>query len=221
MNGIILTVALTTFLAVAGYFFLNYTLTENSEDKKFLSLNMNKPVLIMAAAYFVVSIGMGLFETLYTGTVLLSILSHLMLFGILFFAGVVDLKKSIIPNSLIVAGLVMYVVFALFSIFVAEVNVKGFFLLTLGGGFIIGILLLLVLLISKNSLGMGDVKLFFVVGILLGLKNTYYVLLITVIIMALVSIILLILKKVTRKTAVPMAPFMAIGFLICVFLGMK
>lgn len=38
--------------------------------------------------------------------------------------------------------------------------------------------------------------------------------------MALVSIVLLILRKVNKKTTVPMAPFVLLGFVICVFLGM-
>jgi len=75
-------------------------------------------------------------------------------------------------------------------------------------------------LIVKSALGMGDVKMFFVIGLLYGLSNTYSILLFSVLVMAIVSIVLLIMKKVTRKTAIPMAPFVAFGFLLNVLMGM-
>lgn len=218
--GMVLVVALTLFLAVLGYFFLNYSFKEEGEDKKFLDLKLNKKALIVAGIFFVIGILTGLFEIYHEKAATVIIMSYLMLLSVLYFAAIVDFKKSIIPNSLIIAGLIMYLTFALISIFVVGVNAKSFLLISVAGGLIIGGLLLLVMLISKNALGMGDVKLFFVVGLMLGLKNCYEVLLISMVIMALTAIVLLLLKKVDRKTAVPMAPFMTIGFMICLALGM-
>ena len=218
--GMVLVVALTLFLAVLGYFFLNYSFKEEGEDKKFLDLKLNKKALIAAGIFFVIGILTGLFEIYHEKAATVIIMSYLMLLSVLYFAAIVDFKKSIIPNSLIIAGLIMYLVFALISIFAVGVNAKSFLLISVAGGLIIGGLLLLVMLISKNALGMGDVKLFFVVGLMLGLKNCYEVLLISMVIMALTAIVLLLLKKVDRKTAVPMAPFMTIGFMICLALGM-
>ena len=74
-------------------------------------------------------------------------------------------------------------------------------------------------LIVKKALGMGDVKMFFVIGLLYGLENTYTILLVSMLIMAIVSVILLITKKATKKSAVPMAPFVAVGLLINIILG--
>ena len=218
--GMVLVVALTLFLAVLGYFFLNYSFKEEGEDKTFLYLKLNKKTLIAAGIFFVIGILTGLFEIYHEKAATVIIMSYLMLLSVLYFAAIVDFKKSIIPNSLIIAGLIMYLVFALISIFAVGVNAKSFLLISVAGGLIIGGLLLLVMLISKNALGMGDVKLFFVVGLMLGLKNCYEVLLISMVIMALTAIVLLLLKKVDRKTAVPMAPFMTIGFMICLALGM-
>lgn len=217
---VVLTVVLTTFLAVLGYFFLNYTFKEEGEDKKFLDLKLNKKALVVAGIFFGIGILTGLFEIYHEKAATVIIMSYIMLLSVLYFAAIVDFKKSIIPNSLIIAGLVMYVVFALLSILVVGADAKSFLLISLAGGLIIGGLLLLVMLVSKNALGMGDVKLFFLVGLMLGLKNCYEVLLISMVIMALTAIVLLLLKKVDRKTAVPMAPFMAIGFAICLALGM-
>ena len=84
----------------------------------------------------------------------------------------------------------------------------------------ISFILLIIALIVKSALGMGDVKMFLVIGLLYGLVDTYSILLFSIIVMAIVSIILLLIKKATRKTAIPMAPFTAIGFLLSILAGL-
>ena len=49
---------------------------------------------------------------------------------------------------------------------------------------------------------------------------TYGILMFSVIAMGIVSIILLIAKKVTMKSTIPMAPFVILGFLLSIFAGM-
>ena len=58
-----------------------------------------------------------------------------------------------------------------------------------------------------------------VLGLLYGLSDVYYILLLSLVMMAVVSLVLLLLKKVTAKTAVPMAPFVVLGFLVFLFCG--
>ena len=88
------------------------------------------------------------------------------------------------------------------------------------GGIVCGGVLFIIALIAKSALGMGDVKLFLVLGLLYGLTDAYGILLFSVIAMGIVSIILLIAKKVTRKSTIPMAPFVIIGFLLSILAGM-
>ena len=88
------------------------------------------------------------------------------------------------------------------------------------GGLVCGGVLFLIAIIVKSALGMGDVKMFFVLGLLYGLTDTYGILLFSVIIMGIVSVALLIAKKVTTKTAIPMAPFVVFGFLLSILAGM-
>ena len=134
--------------------------------------------------------------------------------------GYIDIKERIIPNKMILVGLVFWGILLLVDIFVAGNNWLEVLVFSALGGLLCGGILAVVSLIVKNALGMGDVKMFFVLGLLYGITDTYSILLFSMMIMAAVSIILLILKKVTTKTAVPMAPFVAIGFMLSIIAGM-
>lgn len=134
--------------------------------------------------------------------------------------GFIDYRDKIIPNKMIVAGLIFWLVLLLLDIFVAGNDWLDVFMFSLLGGLFCGGVLLVIALIVKTALGMGDVKMFFVLGLLYGVTDTYSILLFSMVVMAAVSIVLLLLKKVTTKTAVPMAPFVAVGFLLSIFAGM-
>lgn len=131
----------------------------------------------------------------------------------------IDYKFKIIPNKLIVAGLICWIIEQ--AIIVYGFNNKWSEVLPAAflGGFLWGGIFVVIALISKASLGMGDAKMFFVLGLMNGMNDTYCILLISMLIMAVTSIVLLLLKKVDRKTHVPMAPFVLIGFLVCIFIG--
>ena len=134
--------------------------------------------------------------------------------------GYIDLREKIIPNVLIGAGLLFWVVIALLDIFVAGNPWTVTLMFSLSGGLVLGGILFVLALILKTALGMGDAKMFLVLGLLYGLNDTYTVMLLSMVIMSVVSLVLLALKKVTPKTAVPMAPFVAVGFLLSILAGM-
>ena len=133
--------------------------------------------------------------------------------------GFIDFKKKIIPNPLILAGLCFWVVTKVVEIFLGGASVKEALLISLFGGGICGIVLFVVSIITRSALGMGDVKLFTVIGLLFGLFDTCSILIITVIVMAIVSIVLLATKKADKKTKIPMAPFAVAGLLLQVITG--
>lgn len=131
----------------------------------------------------------------------------------------IDTREKIIPNGLVGIALAVVAIFMLLQIFVGHTPWLKLMVFCLLGGIGCGGLLMVISLISKSSLGMGDVKMFFVLGLIYGLMDTYGILLFSIIVMSVVSIILLILKKVTTKTKIPMAPFVAIGFILSIVAG--
>jgi len=134
--------------------------------------------------------------------------------------GYIDFKKKIIPNPMILLGLAFWAVLFLIDIFAAGNNWLDVLVFSGTGGLLCGGVLFVIALIVKTALGMGDVKMFFVLGLLYGLSDTYSILLFSMVLMAVISLVLLIAKKVTTKTAVPMAPFVAAGFLLSIIAGM-
>lgn len=132
----------------------------------------------------------------------------------------VDCREKIIPNHLILAGLVLWLTEMGIEIFLLHTDARVVLAFSALGGGIWGGLLIVIALIAKTALGMGDAKMFLVIGLIYGLNNTYSILLISLLIMAIVSIALLAMKRVERKSTIPMAPFVLIGFTLCIFLGM-
>lgn len=133
--------------------------------------------------------------------------------------GYIDAKKKIIPNVLVLAGIAFAVIIILVDIFVGGTSVRESLGGALFGGGIIGLVLFLISLITRSALGMGDVKLFFVLGLVFGLWDTSSILILTAIVMAVVSVVLLATKKADKKTKIPMAPFAVAALLIQVITG--
>ena len=134
--------------------------------------------------------------------------------------GYIDAREKIIPNSLIGIGLLFWLILTLLEIFIGGTPWKQLLLFSVIGGVACGGLLLVIALIVKSALGMGDVKMFFVLGLLYGLTDAYGILLFSVVTMGLVSIVLLLAKKITMKATIPMAPFVVFGFFLSILAGM-
>ncbi len=87
-------------------------------------------------------------------------------------------------------------------------------------GAIIGFgLLLLIGIVSKGGMGGGDIKLFFVIGLVLGTVHTLLTLFLAALIGSIVGIIVLRLKGRGRKTPIPFGPSIALAALISYFYG--
>lgn len=138
----------------------------------------------------------------------------------LFVIGYIDLRERIIPNSVIGLGLLGWVVLVALEIFLGGTSWNKLLAFSALGGLICGGILFVLALIMKSGLGMGDVKLFFVLGLLYGLMDTYGIFLFTIIPMGIFAIALLVLKKANRKALIPMAPFVLIGFFLSIIAGM-
>lgn len=82
------------------------------------------------------------------------------------------------------------------------------------GGILIGIVLLLLAKMTREKIGYGDGWIFVVTGIYLGFHSNMYLLLLSLFLASLVSICLLVFKKVNKKTELPFVPFILPGYLL-------
>lgn len=87
------------------------------------------------------------------------------------------------------------------------------------GAFIGFSILLLIAILSKGGMGGGDIKLFFVIGWVLGMIPTLLTLFIAAFIGMIAGFIQLKIKKADKKTPVPFGPSIAAAALIVYFYG--
>ena len=80
------------------------------------------------------------------------------------------------------------------------------------GGIFLGVILLLLARVSSEKIGYGDGLMVIVSGIFLGLFMNIRLLMWALFISALVSAVLLMIKKAGRHTELPFAPFLLISY---------
>lgn len=84
---------------------------------------------------------------------------------------------------------------------------------------VILLLLMLVSKISKEQIGMGDVKLIVILNLIYGLSFTLYSMIISLFIMLLFIVPCMIRKKVNLQSQIPFAPFYTAGVIIYILLN--
>lgn len=127
---------------------------------------------------------------------------------------IIDIKKKIIPNTLVIIGAVSGIVLLFF-----DFNTTYIWGMVFGLGLFVAIILLSELIMKQQGMGEGDAKLMGVVGLLLGLPNTILTTLLSFFIGAIFSLVALGSKKVKPGTEIPFGPFIAIGAVISAIWG--
>ena len=130
-----------------------------------------------------------------------------------------DYKEHIIPNKYL-----LWVLRIGIPLFFIQIVVQNDYYIAISINKVLGVLLgggifLLSMLISPKGVGAGDVKMYAVMGFLLGSRAIFNVLLYALVLGAVSSVVLLVSKKKTRKDELPLAPYTFFGMLIALCLG--
>jgi len=142
-------------------------------------------------------------NTIYCGTLLIAI---------------IDKRERKIPNELILTLLCLRAVLLVIEVLVVSDQFKIVVLYPLIGAVIASMIILAAMIVSKNGVGMGDVKLYFAIGLYVGSTNIMAVLFYSIVASALFGAFLLITKKAGLKDYMPMAPFAFFGLAVKYFL---
>ncbi len=86
------------------------------------------------------------------------------------------------------------------------------------GGIIPAIIITLIILITRG-MGWGDVEIFFICGLFLGVKLSIVMMFLSFVIGAIISLFLLCTKRKTRKDPIPFGPFIALGAFFAILMG--
>lgn len=186
------------------------------DDRKIVPFK-GKFLILITIICFVCTLAAQIF--LYKNT---DIINFVKLYGLLltaFSAGIIDAKRRIIPNQLIIVGLVFRAVIYAYEIFTSAETIKAVLINDLIGFAIGFVFLALVSFATKGALGFGDAKLFGIIGITGGAFCTYSTLLISLVISAVISIVNLARKKMSRKDSLPFGPCITAGYILTLFMS--
>lgn len=140
-----------------------------------------------------------------------------LIISILIIISIIDYFHQIIPDGLVLLILVSTIIYKAFIYIIYKTPLS--FLDSISGFIGAGLLFIIIALVSNGGMGGGDIKLSAALGFILGSKKTLLNILLSFIIGAVFSIVLLLSGKKGRKDAIPFAPFINISFLITLLYG--
>jgi len=144
-----------------------------------------------------------------TGNVNIVSFAYLLIFSSLLVIFVADLKYQIIPDSMVVVGIIGALIRLIgFIGQIRPIEFLPYFLSAVGGA---SFFLFLWILTKGRGMGLGDVKLVFFLGLLLGFPGIIVALYAAFLTGAAVGVILILRGKKTLKGKVAFGPFLIIG----------
>jgi len=149
---------------------------------------------------------------------LLQLILWLYVLGSLVVLAVYDLRWSLLPDKVLLPLIIPAVAILLGEVLIAHAAWVAIgpvvAAVAFGGAFY------LLAAVSKGRwMGGGDIKLAFVMGLLLGLKETALAMLIAFVSAALIGVALIALGRKTRRDLIPFGPFLIAGTIIAYLFG--
>jgi leader peptidase (prepilin peptidase)/N-methyltransferase len=124
----------------------------------------------------------------------------------------IDLEHQLILNKLTYPAMAAALLISVFS------SEPGIVDAAIGGGIGLG-LFLLIALVSRGGIGLGDVKLAALIGLVTGYPLVFIALVLAIIIVGLVAIMLLIFKKKKGKEGIPFGPYLSLAAIATLLYG--
>lgn len=215
MSSLILTIIYTLLLLAASYFYLKqrYNLSKHGDTKAILRKYIRYEIVTLIVFLLIVAA-----QTWYAMRSPIANLPVMIKWSTLcwglYLLALVDYKEKKIPNKIILVMLAARFIMLIYEIVTNLdfwIDVLTYCLL---GAFIGGIIMFLCMFLSRNGLGMGDIKMFIVVGAYVGSSQILGTMFLAFLVSALGGLALLITKKAGLKDSIPMAPFTCCGVII-------
>ena len=149
----------------------------------------------------------------------LDLIKFMILTPMLLSAFVIDYKLQIIPNRLNLTMFEIGIIFAfIYGLSNVAITINMLLGMLAGGGIFLLITLVGGMIYGKEAMGFGDVKLMGALGLYFGLSNIIIITLVSFLIGAILSIILLIAKIKKTNEYIPVGPFIVIATFISIYI---
>lgn len=219
MNIFILSIV-SLLLAIGVWIYL-HIISIDKENKTFngfiVAVKAGRAVNIYSMIVLIVLLVLGIeLELVYKNNLLTWNIKMLVLTGLIFPAAFIDYKEHIIPNKIIIIGILLRIVIWLVEVFN---NPEKFFAIFKGD--IIACVMIVAFfficsLIVKNGIGMGDVKLMGMMALYQGLTGIMSSLFFSMLVAFFEALVLLITHKKNRKDTIAFAPAVLAGTIAAV-----
>ena len=187
-----------------------------SEDGKVHPIS--KGVIVYSICMVLITLAIAVvLQKVYKDNSLVFNVKRICLLSILWPIALIDFQSRRIPNEFIIFGLVCRGLLILPELLHSK-NSGGITILTelIASGAIV-LAAVFCRLCIKNSVGIGDIKLFIIMGLLLGLDGIWSSIFMALLVSFIISIVLIVSKKKTRKDTIPCGPAIVIGTYLSVF----
>lgn len=129
----------------------------------------------------------------------------------------IDLAYTIIPDAITLPGMLWGV---LASTFCTSVGLGNALIgLCLGGGLFLFVAVLSVVVLGREGMGGGDIKLIAMIGAFLGWQGVLVTIFLGAALGAIVGLLLMLLRRKDRREPMPFGPFLALGAVMTMVWG--
>lgn len=197
------------------FMLIAYVMTEYIYKKRY---NISKQNIYLLVIYLLIGVAIGILYKVYEYDILKSLKALTIISVVLIVAGI-DYREKIIPNEAIIFILSIASILILINIFKNKVETLAIFIdstvaMILGAG-----LFAISKAVSKNGVGMGDIKIIGALGFYLRTYALIGVLMVSLVSIAVYGMFKILTKKATTKDEIAFAPFIAFGVTTCMILG--
>ena len=183
------------------------------------SLALSKTLRIVAAVLIFILTGVSIYFLLRQVTDIVNILRMLSVYIPLTCAGCVDLREKRIPNIFPLVLFILGLVFLLIE-YLTNRDIFMDYLASCGIAFLGPLVLLSIVgMVTGKGIGAGDIKLISTLGLIGGVYTLGGTLIFAAVGCSAAALYLLIFKKKNLKSSLPFGPFIAVGYLITVIIG--
>ncbi len=171
--------------------------------------------LLTAFIYIMLVYRFGIKDTIIAN---LDLIKFMILTPMLLSVFIIDYKLQIIPNRLNLSIFEIGIVFAfLYGLSDVAITINMLLGMLTGGGIFLLITLLGGLFYGKEAMGFGDVKLMAALGLFFGFSNIIIITLVSFLIGAILSIVLLATRLKKSDEYIPFGPFIVIAAFVSVY----
>ena len=199
------------------FMLITYAVTLYMYKKRYGNIYSGQNVLLIIT-YLMIGITIGILYRIYAYDIFKSFRALTVISVSLIIAGI-DYREKIIPNEAVVCIIAVACVMMIINAFTNSVEALAIFIDSLVAMLIGVVLFAASKAISKNGVGMGDIKLVGALGLYLRTYALMGVLLVALISIAIYGLIKVISKKACVKDEIPFGPFVAFGVTACMILG--